>query len=147
MTDRENQMEQNKALVSRLFLECFSGGYLNVIDEIVSPEFEFFYPNTPPGIEGLKAIVKKNNDSFAGWSFEIHQLLAEGDRVIAQWSATGIHKKSFLGEQATHKKVKLKGISIYQIKDGKIYKDWVEPDNLDFLTQLGVLEPIEFAEE
>jgi predicted ester cyclase len=147
MTDRENQMEQNKALVSRLFIECFSGGNLNVIDEIVSPEFDFFYPNTPPGIEGLKAIVKKNNDSFSGWSFEIHQLLAEGDRVIAQWSATGIHKKSFLGEQATHKKVKLKGISIYQIKDGKIYKDWVEPDNLDFLTQLGVLEPIEFAEE
>jgi predicted ester cyclase len=141
------QLEQNKALVRRLFLECFSGGHLHVIDEIVSPEFEFFYPNTPPGIEGLKAIVRKNNATFTGWSFEVHQLLAEDDRVVAQWSGTGIHAKSFLGEAPTQKKVTLKGISIYQIKDGKIYKDWVEPDNLGFLTQLGVLKPVDFAEK
>ena len=141
------QLEQNKALVRRLFLECFSGGHLHVIDEIVSPEFEFFYPNTPPVIEGLKAICRKNNNTFTGWSFELHQLLAEDDRVVAQWSATGIHAKSFLGETPTQNKVKLKGISIYQIKDGKIYKDWVEPDNLGFLTQLGVLESVDFAEK
>jgi predicted ester cyclase len=141
------QLEENKALVRRLFLECFSGGHLHVIDEIVSPAFEFFYPNTPPGIEGLKVIVRKNNDTFTGWSFEVHQLLAEDDRVVAQWSATGIHANSFLGERPTEKKVKLKGISIYQIKDGKIYKDWVEPDNLGFLTQLGVLESVDFAEK
>ena len=141
------QMEQNKALVRRLFLECFSGGHLHVIDEIVSPEFEFVYPNTPPGIEGLKAIIKKNNATFTGWSFEVHQLLAEDDRVVAQWSGTGVHAKSFLGETPTQKRVTLKGISIYQIKEGKIHKDWVEPDNLGFLTQLGVLEPVDFAEK
>jgi predicted ester cyclase len=73
--------------------------------------------------------------------------VSEGDRVVAQWSATGIHAKSFLGEPPTQKKVKLKGIGIYQIKDGKIYKDWVEPDNLDFLTQLGILEFVDFTKK
>ncbi len=147
MSDNKKQMEHNKQLVSRLILECFSGGHLHVIDEIVSPEFEFHYPNMPEGIEGLKAIVKKNNDSFKDWSFKLHQMLAEGDRVVSQWSATGIHVKSFLGEPVSEKTVKLKGISIYQIKDGKIYKDWVEPDNLDFLTQLGILEFVDFSKE
>ena len=147
MTDMAKQLRQNKELVSRLILECFSGGHLHVIDEIVSPEFEFHYPNMPSGIEGLKAIVRKNNDTFKDWSFKIHQLLAEGDRVVAQWSATGIHAKSFLGEPPTQKKVKLKGISIYQIKDCKIYKDWVEPDNLDFLTQLGILDFVDFTKK
>lgn len=147
MIDITNQLEHNKALVRRLILECFSGGHLHVIDEIVSPEFEFHYPNMPSGLEGLKAIVRKNNDTFTDWSFKIHQLLAEGDRVVAQWSATGIHAKSFLGEPPTQKKVKLQGISIYQIKDGKIYKDWVEPDNLDFLTQLGILEFVDFTKK
>lgn len=147
MTDMGNQLEQNKQLVSRLILECFSGGHLHVIDEIVSPEFEFHYPNMPSGLEGLKAIVKKNNDTFTNWSFKIHQSLAEGDHVAVRWSATGGHDKSFLGEPPTNKTVQLKGISIYQIKDGKIYKDWVEPDNLDFLSQLGVLEFINFTEE
>lgn len=143
----DKQLEQNKQLVSRLILECFSGGHLHVIDEIVSPEFEFHYPNMPSGLEGLKAIVRKNNDTFTNWSFKIHQSLAEGDRVVVRWSATGDHDKSFLGEPPTNKTVTLKGISIYQIKDGKIYKDWVEPDNLDFLSQLGVLEFINFTKE
>ncbi len=147
MIDMDKQLEQNKQLVSRLILECFSGGHLHVIDEIVSPEFEFHYPNMPSGLEGLKAIVRKNNDTFTNWSFKIHQSLAEGDRVVVRWSATGDHDKSFLGEPPTNKTVTLKGISIYQIKDGKIYKDWVEPDNLDFLSQLGVLEFINFTKE
>ena len=145
MADIEKQLSQNKQLVSRLILECFSGGHLHVIDEIVSPEFEFHYPNMPPGIEGLKAIVKKNNDTFDRWSFKIDQMLAEGDKVACQWTATGLHAKSFLGEPPTGNIVKLKGISIYQIKQRKIYKDWVEPDNLGFLTQLGLLEFIDFT--
>jgi predicted ester cyclase len=147
MIDMDKQLEQNKQLVSRLILECFSGGHLHVIDEIVSSEFEFQYPNMPSGLEGLKAIVRKNNDTFTNWSFKIHQSLAEGDQVVVRWSATGGHDKSFLGEPPTNKTVKLKGISIYQIKGGKIYKDWVEPDNLDFLSQLGVLEFIDFTKE
>ena len=147
MSDAQKQLDHNKQLVSRLILECFSGGHLHVIDEIVSPEFEFHYPNMPSGIEGLKAIVQKNNDSFKDWSFKIYDLLAEGDKVVSRWSATGIHEKSFLGEPPTGNKVKLKGISIYQIQDGKIIKDWVEPDNLDFLTQLGILEFVDFTKE
>jgi predicted ester cyclase len=147
MSDNQKQMEQNKQLVSRLILECFSGGHLHVIDEIVSPEFEFYYPNVPEGIEGLKAIVKKNNDSFEGWSFTIHELFAEGDKVIARWSATGIHAKSFMGEPSTGEEVHLKGISIYEIQKGKIVKDWVEADYVGFLTQLGVLSPVDFTEE
>lgn len=52
-----------------------------------------------------------------------------------------------MGETPTHKRVKLKGTSIYQIKDGKIHKDWVEADNLGFLTQLGAMGPIDFVEK
>ena len=147
MSDNKKQLEQNKQLVSRLILECFSGGNLHIIGEIVSQEFQFHYPNMPSGLEGLKAIVKKNNDTFEDWSFKLHQMFADGDRVVAQWSATGTHANSFLGEPPTGKKVKLKGISIYQIKEGKIYKDWVEPDNLDFLTQLGILEFVDFTKK
>ncbi len=146
MSDNQKLMEQNKELVSKLILECFSGGHLHVIDEIVSPDFEFHYPNMPEGIEGLKAIVKKNNDSFEGWSFTIHELLAEGEKVIARWSSKGIHAKSFMGEPSTDKEVHLKGISIYVIKNGKIAKDWVEANYMDFLTQLGVLSPLDFTE-
>ena len=145
VTAKQDLQEQNKEVVRRLFMDCFSGGNLEVLDEIISPEFEFEYPNLPPGIEGLKAIVKKNNECFNGWQFTMHDVLAVDDKVVVRWSASGIHVKSFLGESPTKKKVQLKGIAIYLLKNGMILKDWVEPDNLGFLTQLGVLAPIDFA--
>ena len=141
------QLEKNKELVRRFFAEALSGANVDVIDEMVSPEFEFSYPNAPAGREGLKAICSKNHDTFEGWSLEIHQLLAEGDRVVAQWSATGVHAKSLMGETPTQERVKLKGTSIYQVRDGKICRDWVEADNLDFLTQLGLMGPIALADK
>ena len=52
-----------------------------------------------------------------------------------------------MGEPSTGKEVHLKGISIYVIKNGKIAKDWVEANYMDFLTQLGVLSPFDFTKE
>lgn len=145
VTAKQDLQEQNKEVVRKLLMDCFSGGNLEVLDEIISPDFEFEYPNLPPGIEGMKAIVKKNNECFEGWQFTMHDVLAVDDKVVVRWSASGIHVKSFLGEAPTEKKVQLKGMAIYLLKNGMIVKDWVEPDNLGFLTQLGVLAPIDFT--
>jgi len=144
---RPDRQEQNKEIVRRLLMDCFSGGHIEVLDEILSPDFEFEYPNLPPGIDGLKAIVKKNNESFKGWQFSMHDVLAVDDKVVVRWSASGIHVKSFLGESPTNKEVRLKGIAIYLLRDGRILKDWVEPDNLGFLTQLGILGPIDLTSD
>ena len=145
MSATQTQLEENKQVVRRLFLDCFSGGHLEVIDEIISPNFEFEYPNLPEGIEGLKAIIKKNNECFEGWHFTMHDVLAVDDKVVVRWTASGTHVKSFLGEAPTEKEVEFKGISIYMLENGLIRKDWVEPDHLGFLTQLGVLSPMDFA--
>jgi predicted ester cyclase len=141
----QDQLERNKEVVRRLFMECFSGAHFELLDDLLSPDFEFEYPNVPPGIEGLKAIVKKNNETFENWQPKVHELLAEDDKVVARWSCTGIHTKSFLGEAPTGKEVKLKGIAIYTLKDGKVCNDWVESDNLGFLTQLGALPTTDFT--
>ena len=126
-------------------MECFSGAHFELFDEFISPDFEFQYPNVPAGVEGLKAIVKKNNETFQDWQPKVHDLLAADDKVVARWSCTGIHGKSFLQETPTGKKVELKGISIFVLKDGKVCKDWAESDNLGFLTQLGALPQTDFA--
>jgi len=140
-------LEANKQIVRKLFLEGFSGGDLSVIDEVMSPDIDLHDPNLPPGIEGVKAIVRKNNAAFDGWSFTIHDMLAVDDKVAVRWTGTGIHANSFMGEEPTGKEVHLNGLSIYQIADGKIITDWVVPDNLQFLTQLGVLAPMGMADE
>lgn len=134
--------EKNIALIKHLFLDGFSGGHMDVIDEVFHPEFELEHPSLPPGIEGVKTIVKMNNDAFEGWHFTIHDLICEGDKVVARYTATGIHRNSFMNETPTGKEVQLNGISIYKIKDNQIIKDWYAPDELNFLIQLGIIPPV-----
>jgi len=128
-----------RRLVQRLFNDGFSGADMAVLDEVLSPDFEFNDPNFPPGIAGLKALVAKNNRSFAGWHFELHDQLCDGDRITVRWSGHGRHVAPFMGKTPTHKGVELKGVSLYRVENGRIAADWVMPDNLGFLTQLGVI--------
>ena len=137
----------HKALVEKLFNQGFSGGNLAILDEVMSKDIHFDDPMFPQGIEGVKALVKKNNDSFEGWHFKMHDLLCDADKVIVRWTGYGRHVASFMGETATRNNIKLNGISIYQIKADKIVADWVIPDNLGFLMQIGVLEPVDMTRE
>lgn len=139
MSSADRTTETNKRIIERLYYQGFSGGNLEVVEEIFSPDIQLFDPNLPPGIEGVKAIVRKNNSCFADWQFTLHELLAVDDRVVARWTAQGRHVGSFMGEEPTGKEVQLQGIAIYQMLDGKIVADWVMPDNFGLLKQLGVI--------
>ena len=132
----------NKALVEKLFYQGFSGGNMDVLDEVFAQDIHFEYPGVPAGLDGIKAIVQKNNASFAGWRFTMHDTLCDGDKVTVRWSASGRHVKSFMGEEPTNKEVELSGISIYRIENNRIAADWVAPDNLGLLTQIGAMDSV-----
>ena len=134
--------EVQTAVMNKLFFEGFPGGNMDVLDEIFHPEFELNHPTLPPGIEGVKTIVKMNNDAFDDWHFEVHDLICDGDKIVARYTGSGVHANPFMGETPTNKEVKLDGISIFVIKDNMIIKDWYMPNDLGFLTQLGVIPPL-----
>ena len=133
------------SLVEKLFYEGFSGGNMKVLDEVFSEDILFVDPMFPEGLEGIKALVKKNNDSFDDWHFTMHLVLCDDDKVTVRWSGKGRHVNSFMGESPTGNQVELNGISIYQIESNKIVADWVVPDNLGFLMQIGVLAPTDMT--
>jgi predicted ester cyclase len=130
------------AVMDKLFFEAFPGGNMDVIDEIFHPDFELTHPSLPPGIEGVKTIVKMNNDAFDGWHFTVHDLICDGNKVVARYTGTGIHANPFMGETPTNKEVNLEGISIFIIEGSQIVKDWYMPNDLGFMTQLGIIPPM-----
>ena len=132
-------------LIEKLFYKGFSGGNMSVLDEVFSTDILFVDPMFPEGLEGIKALVKKNNDTFDDWHFKIHLLLCDDDKATVRWSGQGKHVGSFMGEEPTGRNIELTGISIYQVKENKIIADWVVPDNLGFLMQIGVLAPTDMT--
>ena len=129
----------NKALLEKLFFEGFSGGNLTVVEEVFHKDINFVDPMFPNGLDGIKALVKKNNEAMSEWQFTIEDMVCDGDKVALRWSATGIHTGSFMGETPTGNRVNHKGTGIYEIIDNKVVSDWLISDNLGFVTQIGVL--------
>ena len=69
----------------------------------------------------------------------LDDLIAEGDKVAARWTLTGMHEGELLGIPPTGKPLTITGINIYQIADGQIVALWAEEDFLGALRQMGAL--------
>ncbi len=75
-----------------------------------------------------------------GWGERIHHIiedtLAEGDKVVTQWTSTGTHQGELMGIPPTGKQTKSSGIIISRIADGKIVENWWAWDALGLMQQL-----------
>ena len=133
--------EQNKAIERRLTEEVWNKGNLAVVDELVAPNFVDHNapPGLPPGAEGQKAFIKMYREAFPDAHVTIHELLADGDKVISRWTGSGTHHGTLLGIPATGKKVSIEGITIDRFSGNKIVESWNIFDQLGMMQQLGVI--------
>lgn len=68
----------------------------------------------------------------------IEDLIAEGDKVVCRFTASGTHQGEFMGIPLTEKRVTIMEIRIYSIIDGKIVECWGFFDQMGLMQQLGV---------
>ncbi|MBI4672181.1 MAG: ester cyclase [Chloroflexi bacterium] len=134
--------EQNIALVRRFVQEVMNKGDLAAMDEFFpvdvvdhTPEV----PNLPPGREGAKILFAAYRAAFPDYHVAIDDILAEGDKVVWRWTLTGTNQGSMMGMPATGKQVKVEGIDIFRIADGKIVERWASFDQLGMMQQLGAV--------
>ena len=134
--------EANKALVSRLFTEVFNQGNLEVIDELVAPEFVHHTAGAidATGPEGYKELIGMLRVAFPDLNVVIEDMIAEGDIITTRQTYTGTHKGNLMNIPPTDVEVVFTGIGIFRIVDGKITKVWTEYDVLGLMLQLGVAE-------
>jgi steroid delta-isomerase-like uncharacterized protein len=134
--------EENKAIVARYFNEILNQGKLEVIDEIMSPNFAFRIPTLPEpvrGPEGMKQFVTGLRNGFPDIHFTVEREAAERDKVASRWRIVGTHKGEFLGIPPTGNRVEDQGVDIFRIADGKIAEIWVNENDLGLMQQLGVI--------
>jgi steroid delta-isomerase-like uncharacterized protein len=91
------------------------------------------------GPEGVKHFYTQLRNAFPDIHFRIKDQIAEGDKVVTHWTASGTHKGQFKGIQPTGKKFTVTAIDIDRIVDGKVKECWTNMDELGLLQQLGVI--------
>jgi steroid delta-isomerase-like uncharacterized protein len=133
--------EQNKALARLLLEDDISKGNIAVAEQVIAPDF-FDHTNPPGmqhGLEGHKAIVALFRAAFPDQWWQIEDLIAEGDRVVARTTMTGTHRGDFFGIPATSRTVSVSGVHIMRVVDGKIAEHWGNNDDLGLMRQLGAI--------
>jgi len=132
-------IKENKVISRRWIEEIWQKAAS--IDELLSEDFSFNYASsgTEPNRETYEDFVKIYLERFPDIKFSVEDVVSEGDKVAVYWKGEGTHKGEFWGVAPTGKKVKVAGISILQIKNGKIVKEWGYQNNLDFMQQLGAI--------
>jgi serine phosphatase RsbU (regulator of sigma subunit) len=126
-----SETEENKAIVRR-FLEDLAKGNLDVIDELLAPDFvdRSLMPGQGPTREDFKRSVAEILDAFSTTSFTIEEQIAEGETVVTKYTERSVIRGEFAGLPPTGTEEIFEGIYIHRISDGKIIEEWSQANTL-----------------
>jgi steroid delta-isomerase-like uncharacterized protein len=112
--------------------------YLQGIDDSYVGEAEL-PPSPIHGREGVRQALGIALTAFPDLRFEVEQILASGDSVVARVHLTATHKGNFRGIAPTNKAVSWRSCNVVEVRNGKMIRSRVYADNASLLQQLGVL--------
>ncbi|MDE3091868.1 MAG: ester cyclase, partial [Chloroflexota bacterium] len=83
--------EENKALSRKIVEEGFNKGNLAVVDQTCAANLVNHNapPGAPPGLESIKQAITMYRTAFPDITTKVEKQIAEGDRVVTQWSSQG----------------------------------------------------------
>jgi predicted ester cyclase len=134
--------DHNKRLARRALAEIYARGDLELVDELVHPDFvdhEPAHPDQPTGSESVKQTVRRLHAAFGDLRFEVEDEIAEGDKVVQLVTMSGRHTGPLIGREPTGQRFAVRHIYIWRIADDKIAEHWGSRDDLGLLVQLGLL--------
>ncbi len=134
-------MADNKAVIRRFIQEAWNKGNVDAIGDLVATSYVGVDPSLPEplrGPEGVKMHVAMYRTAFPDLIVAIEAVLAEGDRTVTQWTATGTHGGQLMGLPPTGNRVTVFGAMAARLADGKLVEGRNYWDPASLLKQLGV---------
>ena len=131
-------LEENKAVVRRLFEKVINAGNLGAADELYAPDYVLGHDPVFGGARGPEA-AKRLVAAHPNFSMTVEDELAEGDKVATRYTARGMHEGEVGGVAPTGRRFEVSGICIHRVVDGGITEGWWQANELGMLRQLGLL--------
>src|ERR1700685_3752876 len=115
-------MKTNCDILRQFIEQVINRGEIDAVDQFFWEEMveQVPFPGQGPGIEGLKDVLRGFRAGFPDIHFAIEEQIVEGDKVLSRFEWTGTHRGEFLGVPATGRTVKVWGMVIDRLVDGRI---------------------------
>jgi len=95
-------------------------------------------PENIVGIADFKAYYSNFVNGFSNVEFTLVDVFGQGDKLVKHWRFKGTNSGEFFGMPPTGKDIDIEGVTLVEMKDGKIAKEQDFMDNMMFLQQLGI---------
>jgi predicted ester cyclase len=126
----------------RQVLDSFSTGDVAAVGDLVTEDFvdHGAPPWAPQGRAGYLAVLTFLTTRLA-LRYEVHDVLADGDRVAVRATAHGVHDVDTLGFAPTGKPYAMPTMHLYRAEGDRLAEHWGVRDELSVLWQVGALRP------
>lgn len=139
-------MEDRKiAVIRHYFAELFNQGRLELIPELLHPQYVNHSPGSPDlpcGRDGVGLVVQALRRGMPDLRYDIDEMVVGEDAVAVRATLTGTHNGDLFGIAATGKHVEVKQMTFERFRDGRIIAHHRLTDELSLLRQLGVLPAV-----
>lgn len=137
-------MSDNRALVQALFTAISTGGDIDAaIDKYLAEDF--IEHEEVPGMGNTRDTPREfftmMRGAFTGFHVDVHDLLQDGDKVVARVSFVGTHTGDFMGVPASGNPVSINAIDIVQLRGDQCIAHWGVMDMAGALAQMGAGSP------
>jgi len=122
--------------------KVFNDGELELLDLLMAPdainhELEIFGPSAARGPEAVRQFIRVFRSAFPDLRVTVIDQVGDDDRVATRWRMEGTQKHRLMGIEASQRSIRVEGIRIDRIVNGRIAETWNRWDSLDMLRQLG----------
>jgi predicted ester cyclase len=131
-------MQDNAQIVRRFTEEAWGKGNLAVVDEVVAVDAPPPHGSDDGGPAGYKQEIMQVRNGLSDYRTVVDACFGVGNLVAIRWTTTGRHTGTLFGIPPTGKDVRIPGVGIFELVNGKILRHWGEDAMPSLLGQLGV---------
>jgi len=117
-------LEENKAIVRRVFEELRNNRKLELADELYAPDIIEHQTSDEIEFRGLEAKKRQRRTERTDSHYTILDMIAEEDRVAVRIRVRFRHTGEWLGISPTGKELTAHAVDIFRIAGGKIVEKW-----------------------
>ena len=108
------------------------------IESVLAEEFEFHVGDTTQTmtLSDLRETVRRWHIAFPDFHFDVHSVVASGDRAAAHATLRGTHRGPWSGPEPTGRAISAEHMFFFRFENGRIAEVWEVLDRSELRRQL-----------
>ena len=123
------------------WIDGLNRGDVSVADKVFAADCVIHINGSPDrdlGLAGFKQMIAGLLAAFPDLRLAIEDQIAAGDKVATRWVAEGTNSAPFGNVPATGRRIRVDGLVLDRVVDGRVVERWEQWDQAGMMQQLGL---------